>query len=231
MPTLHVLQGPDKGRTYQTPDEPAIIGRQTDHIQLSDYSASRHHAEIRPQNGAWILVDLKSSNGTFLNGQRIVNPTPIKHGDQIKVGTSLMVFSGEAASGAYPGNAAIRDLVDLDMSGGAGGSSILSAINGSEESVILQPPETADAVAAWNVIYKVAEMIGGNKPVDEFLEDLADTLHEHLAVDHLLILTYKEQKDELRPQVVRIRGGDPSPQTKIGTSRTIIKHVVDNKEG
>lgn len=231
MPTLHVLQGPDKGRTYQTPDEPAVIGRQTEHIQLSDYSTSRHHAEIRPQNGAWILVDLNSSNGTFLNGQRIVNPTPIKHGDQIKVGTSLLVFSGDQNPGGFPASATIRDLVDLDMSGGAGGSSILSAINGSEESVILQPPETADAVAAWNVIYKVAEIIGGNKPVDDLLENLADTLFDHLAVDHLLILTYKEVRKDLKPQVVRLRQAERAAKAKIGTSRTIIKHVVDSKEG
>ncbi len=160
LATLHVLQGPDKGRTYQAPDEPVIIGRSSDQIHLTDNSASRRHAEIRPANGAWILIDLNSSNGTYLNGQRIVTPSPLKHGDQIKVGTTLLAFSGQDHVESFTGAQMIRDLVDLDLTDTPGGSSILSAVDASEDSVILQPPETADAVAAWHVVYKIAETIG-----------------------------------------------------------------------
>jgi len=96
--TLHVLQGPDKGRTYETGAEPqVVIGRTADQVQLSDDSVSRRHAELRPHNDAWVLVDLNSSNGTFLNGQRVVAPIPVKHGDQIRVGSSLLVFTGPQA--------------------------------------------------------------------------------------------------------------------------------------
>ena len=140
MATLHVLQGPDKGRTYQTGDEPSLIGRSSDQIQLTDNSASRHHAEIRPDNGAWVLADLNSSNGTFLNGQRIVSPTLLRHGDQIKVGSSLMVFTGQEQVESVSGTQRIRDLVDLDFGSEGIDSSILSAVPTSEDSVILQPP-------------------------------------------------------------------------------------------
>ena len=169
MPTLHVLQGSDKGRTYQTPSEAVVIGRSSDQIQLSDHSASRRHAEIRPSNGSWLLIDLNSSNGTYLNGQRVVSPTPLKHGDQIKVGSTLLVFSGKEHVEGFSGAQAIQDLVDLDISNPSGGSSILSAVDASEESVILQPPETADAVAAWNVVYRVAETLGTIESVEAFL--------------------------------------------------------------
>lgn len=103
LPTLHVLQGPDKGRTYDTPSEPAIIGRSSDQIQLTDNSASRRHAEIRPANGTWMLEDLNSSNGTYLNGQRIVAAAELKHGDQIKVGSTLLVFSGQEHIESFSG--------------------------------------------------------------------------------------------------------------------------------
>ena len=91
MPTLHVLQGPDKGRTYETPNEPAIIGRSSDQIHLSDHSASRRHAEIRPSNGAWVLVDLNSSNGTFVNRIRVApgEKKPLRNGDYIQTGNVL----------------------------------------------------------------------------------------------------------------------------------------------
>ncbi|MCH8990567.1 MAG: FHA domain-containing protein, partial [Acidobacteria bacterium] len=48
--------------------EPSIIGRTSDQIQLSDNGASRRHAELRFENGVWMLSDLNSSNGTYVNG-------------------------------------------------------------------------------------------------------------------------------------------------------------------
>jgi signal transduction histidine kinase/pSer/pThr/pTyr-binding forkhead associated (FHA) protein len=233
LPTLHVLQGPDKGRTYSTPNEPALIGRTSDQIQLSDNSASRRHAEIRPSNGSWVLVDLNSSNGTYLNGQRVLSPSPLKHGDQIKVGSTLMVFSGKEQVSGFSGPQMIRDLVDFDMSATPGGSSILSAVDASEDSVILQPPEAADAVAAWNVVYKIAETIGTLETVEAFLERLADLVFDHIIADRLVILTCNEGEEDPTPQVIRHRGRDRdrSRRPKIVTSRTIVKHVCEKKDG
>jgi len=231
LPTLYVLQGPDKGRTYQTPDEPAVIGRSSDQIQLTDDSTSRRHAEIRPANGSWVLVDLNSSNGTYLNGQRLVAPTEVKHGDQIKVGSTLLVFTGQEHVESFTGAQMIRDLVDLDLGTPSGGSSILSSVDASQESVILQPPETADAIAAWNVVYKVAEMIGSIESVEAFLERVSDILLDHLIVDRLVLLMYSPDTNKLTPQVVRYRRRQRGRRPKIVTSQTIINHVLGTKEG
>ncbi|MDO8632201.1 MAG: ATP-binding protein [Phycisphaerales bacterium] len=230
MPTLHVLQGPDKGRTYRTPDESAVIGRTSDQIHLSDHSASRRHAEIRPVNGSWVLVDLNSSNGTYLNGQRLVSPTALKHGDQIKVGSTVLVFTGKEEVEGFTGAQVIRDLVDVDMSSGSGESSILSVVDAGD-SVILQPPETADAVIAWNVVYKIAETIGSITTVEGLLERITDILFEHLIADRLVLLMRDPQGGELTPQVVRSRTRDRGQRLKITTSQTIINHVLKTKEG
>lgn len=231
MPTLYVLQGPDKGRTYQTPDEPTVIGRTSDQIQLTDHSASRRHAEIRPANDSWVLADLNSSNGTYLNGQRIVAPAELKHGDQIKVGSTLLVFSGLQHVESFIGAQTIRDLVDLNLGDPSGGSSILSAIDASEESVILQPPETADAVAAWNVVYEIAEMIGTMESVEAFLQRVVDIIFDHLIVDRLVLLMHAPGTDELSPQVVRYRTHKRGRRPKIVTSQTIINHVLKTRDG
>ena len=230
MPTLHVLQGPDKGRTYETPDEPAVIGRSSDQIHLSDHSASRRHAQIRPVSGQWILDDLNSSNGTFLNGQRVVSPTVLKHGDQIKVGSTLLVFSGQEEVESFSGPQMIRDLVDFDMAGSAGGSSILAAFDASEDSVILPPPETADAVAAWNVVYNVAGTIGNIESIDAFLERVTDLLFDHMIADQFVLLVCQPGERPV-PQVIRHRTPDRGKRPKIATSSTIINHVLKTKEG
>src|SRR5262252_8183337 len=76
--TLLVLQGPDKGRRYELPDAPALLGRESRQLHLSDNTVSRRHAELHPTEGEWILKDLGSSNGTYVNGQRVVNTYALK---------------------------------------------------------------------------------------------------------------------------------------------------------
>lgn len=229
-----MLQGPDKGRTYETPTESAVIGRSSEQIQLSDDSASRRHAEIRPDNGSWLLVDLHSSNGTYLNGQRILGPTLLKHGDQIRVGSTLMVFGGQDVPDAPTRTLINHDLVDfheLDGDSDQIDASILSSVNASAESVILQPPETADAVAAWNIVSYLVETIGTTDTVEAFLVRVADVVFQHLIVDRMILLTAAEDGAKLTPVVVRTRQPDPSRRTPVVASRTIIRHVLKTREG
>src|SRR5688500_7425611 len=92
-----VLQGPDKGRRFELPDQAALVGRESRALPLSDNTVSRRHAELVPTDDGWILRDLGSSNGTYINGLRVTNRYQLKLGDQIRVGRTLMVF------GAQPG--------------------------------------------------------------------------------------------------------------------------------
>ena len=67
--------------------EPVSIGRHGDNeIILPDPQVSRHHAEILMQGGRWVIVDLGSANGTFVNGQQITGSQVLNHGDLLRVG-------------------------------------------------------------------------------------------------------------------------------------------------
>ncbi len=231
MPTLNVLQGPDKGQKFQTPIEPVVIGRTSGQIQLNDHAVSRRHAEIRPLNGTWILEDLGSSNGTYLNGVRIHEPAPLARGDQIKLGGTLLVFSGEGSTERFEGQAFVRDLVDLDASGGGIDSSVISSVPAADESVILAAPETADAVHAWNMMYRIAEMIGEVLTVDDLLDRVADMIFERFAVDRLLVLTRDAATGRMVPRALRSRSAGADAQGPVSASQTIIRRVVDTREG
>ena len=62
---LTVLQGPDKGRRFELPDdEPQLLGRSSEAVPISDPTMSRRHSELTPDDGLWYLNDLDSSNGT-----------------------------------------------------------------------------------------------------------------------------------------------------------------------
>ena len=231
MPTFHVLRGPDKGQTYPLGDEPGVIGRSAEPVNLSDNAVSRRHAEVYIEDDQWMLADRGSSNGTYLNGVRIQAPSAIRHGDQIKVGGTLMVFSGDDSVERFSGPDGAGDLVDLESGRNLLDSSILSAVSSAEDSVILAAPETAGAVQAWNAMYRIAEIIGRVTAVDECLERVTDILFDRVPVDRVFILMRDARTGEFEPHVVRYRTRSRGRRKRIMASRTIVNHVIHRKEG
>lgn len=71
----------------------AIIGRGDDiEITLDDSFASAHHARFVAQADTIVLEDLGSTNGTYLNGERLTGPRPLHVGDKIRIGNSEFSF-------------------------------------------------------------------------------------------------------------------------------------------
>jgi Protein of unknown function (DUF3662)/FHA domain len=64
-------------------------------VMVDDPNVSRQHAEIRPRGGSWVVTDLGSTNGSRLNGRRLEQPTVLKPGDQIELGTTTLTFALE----------------------------------------------------------------------------------------------------------------------------------------
>jgi hypothetical protein len=91
--------GPDGGnqRTYEISTPLVILGRGTDcDLRLVDPGVSRHHAEIRVEDGEVVLVDLGSTNGTFVNGQP-VRRVPLADGTRVTLGRTTLVFRRDGA--------------------------------------------------------------------------------------------------------------------------------------
>lgn len=64
----------------------------------SDPEASRLHAILEPLGDDWCVRDLASSNGTFVNGERIWSERPLRHGDEIRIGRTRIVFRASSAT-------------------------------------------------------------------------------------------------------------------------------------
>ncbi|MEE8169242.1 MAG: ATP-binding protein, partial [Phycisphaerae bacterium] len=231
MPTLYVLQGPDRGHRFQTlEDEPTPIGRESDAVPISDHTVSRRHAEIRRVGDHWEIEDLKSANGTLLNSKRVERPTRLKHGDQIRMGSSLLVWGGDEPMRALPASLGKdRDLIDLDVGGKQIDTAIIGSVASADDSVIMASPVAADAVRAWRVMSQLGELIATAPSPDELLDRVMDIIYEELPIDRGFILMKDEKSGELLPHVIRYRGAEPPD--KITTSRTIIDHVMNECEG
>jgi pSer/pThr/pTyr-binding forkhead associated (FHA) protein len=83
---LMVREGISPRRQWALQGAVVIIGRGDDcHVLIDDRQASRHHARITQTEDGYVLEDLGSKNGTFLNGQPLTAPTVLKDGDEIGI--------------------------------------------------------------------------------------------------------------------------------------------------
>jgi pSer/pThr/pTyr-binding forkhead associated (FHA) protein len=70
-----------------------VIGRESDcHLAIPSWSVSRRHAQLRLQDGKWSIEDLRTRNGTWVNGQQIHGLAPLRHNDEIRVPDFVAVF-------------------------------------------------------------------------------------------------------------------------------------------
>ncbi|MDB5330467.1 MAG: putative two-component system sensor histidine kinase [Phycisphaerales bacterium] len=236
--TLLVLQGPDKGRRFELPDAIALVGRDSRQLPLTDNTVSRRHCELLPQDGNWILRDLGSSNGTYVNGARVEKVVVLKVGDQVRVGRTLMVF------GAQPGvSRSSKGNVTLAGEEAGMDSAIMATVPSSEDSMVLAVPEpAAAAMGNLKIMYQLGAALGTSFNVDQVLEVVMDLIFEHVKADRGIILLIDARTNELVPTVVRTRedaearpvsdspDGKPASE-KIHASRTIINHVLRTGEG
>ena len=89
---LVIKEGPSAGKTYPLEGDEIFIGRETDNtLQIDSPGVSRKHARLIFQNNQYLLEDLGSSNGTFVNGERISIPWPLNNGDIISLGKMIQL--------------------------------------------------------------------------------------------------------------------------------------------
>lgn len=94
---LTMRSGPTPGKTYPIEQEELLLGRDlANDIAISDPEVSRRHARFFMQNGSVMVEDLGSTNGTFLNGERISSPQQLRAGDVITLGESIVLVFEKA---------------------------------------------------------------------------------------------------------------------------------------
>jgi hypothetical protein len=101
MGMLIVKRGPNAGSKFVLDSEVTRAGRHPDcEIFLDDVTVSRRHAEVVNGDDGYVLRDVGSLNGTYLNRERIENEAPLRNGDELQIGKFKLVFfsgTGEEA--------------------------------------------------------------------------------------------------------------------------------------
>ncbi len=226
MLILTVIQGPDKGRRFELPDdEPQIIGRSSESLPLLDQTISRRHAELTPDEGKWYINDQESANGTFVNGHRVTRPRLLQPGDQVRTGLTLFVYGSNAVPAKKTDSIRMFKSNEMDAN--------VESTASSDESMIMAVAEPSEAaVVQLKVIYEMTQLIGSVVEEEDLLKGIMDLIFDYFQADRGFILLDDKVSRHPVPAVVRHR--DPKKNQdpeSIPVSRTIVQHVMDKGEG
>lgn len=120
---LQVVRGRSATTTLRLADGVTTLGRHDDClIRIKSSQVSRRHCEILEIGGKLVVRDLGSSNGTFVNGKRVLGQQPLKPGDEVTVGAvTLRVVplgrqdaAAQAVPASKPGDTAVVDAVPVE---------------------------------------------------------------------------------------------------------------------
>ncbi|GMV25750.1 MAG: hypothetical protein AMXMBFR58_17810 [Phycisphaerae bacterium] len=234
MLVLSVIQGPDKGRKFQLPDnEPQLIGRSSEALPLEDTTVSRRHAELTPDDGIWWIRDLSSQNGTYVNGVEIRERTRLRPGDQIRTGSTLFVFGVTESSD--PDVVRLLHPNQID-------ASVERSIPSNDDSVILSEPEPrAAAVDHLRVIYQLTSLVSQSTDRQQLLKGVMDVVFEEFEPERGFIMMAQPPIEvgappgpdpQIIPSVVKyLVAPRDHEEARINVSRTIVLHAIKKSEG
>ncbi len=232
MLILTVIQGPDKGKRFTLPDdEPQMIGRSSESIDLTDMSLSRRHAELTPDGqGQWYLRDLGSANGTYINEGNV----PTEHamllfqGDRIQVGQTLLVY-GELRE-ENPLTYILRPADEHELEANIEAT---ASASGNESMIMAWPNPSTAAHEQIEIIYQMVNLAGAAESRDMLLDQTMDLLFKHFTADRgfiLLLATPGDITSELHPAAIRAQGALPPPDRPILFSQSVAQWVLGKRE-
>jgi signal transduction histidine kinase/pSer/pThr/pTyr-binding forkhead associated (FHA) protein len=232
LASLTIIKGPDKGRQFDiTGDRPTVGRDNSSAVRLHDGEISRHHAEFRRAKNGYVLYDLQSSNGTYLNGER-VQFSPIKTGDRIRFGQTEMIFTADPAAPRTD----LAGRISMTAGSGAENSAILSSLKQSHFSELLQKPEKSgsewlrDSLSNLNTMYETSEAIRRLTDTDELLERIMDLAFEAVRPDRGCIMLKDPETGVLLPKAIRY-APDTDHEERITISRSITDYAMEKGEG
>ena len=236
MPRLIVIKGPDIGKQFELEADVATIGREsTNAVRLHDTETSRRHAEFRRSaEGSYLVVDLGSANGTFVNTKQ-VKEVALQSGDHVQIGQTILVFTAIRPAPSADDHK-LADQIRLITRKDESPSAIIKTIAQREGTKILAKPEEVESawlktkLANLGVIYESIQAVSHILEIDPLLERIMDLVFKSVEADRGCMLLKHPDSGMLEPKAIRY-GEGVNREEKIGISRTITDYVLRENQG
>ncbi len=256
MASLKVIQGTTPGKKFDLAGPRSILGRSPDCEVILDVAAvSRRHAVVTQEGDQFFIEDLGSRNGTFVNGQRVLDRCPLRDGDQVLICDMLMGFQHHAFSsagkvhlganspmglvGPGPESSSLLGPIGDPRSQDSGGpetdeqsetgmSTIMTTLDvggGTSSNWQLSAKPEAQLMAIIEIANNLAKVLG----FDEILPKLLDSLFKiFVQADRGFVIMQPKPEAPLVPVASKARR--VNEETDMQISRTIVQQAVESKQ-
>jgi len=231
MPQLVGTEGDLAGEEIQV-NRALTLGRSMSaDIQLDDLTVSREHARVtKTKTGDFVLEDLQSGNGTFVNGERIHSHN-LEDGDVVAIGNNEFQFQYDESESAD----LAADQTMLQVGGEDDSSSVVNTLDmqTTEDSLQVDEDYSLEQVRRVNhrlrTIYDIFRSIAGSLDEREILPEILDQLFEVFpGTERGFVIVRDPDSGELVPRATKTtREGE---DTRLAMSDTILQFVLDKQQ-
>ncbi|MFN7736362.1 MAG: SpoIIE family protein phosphatase [Pirellula sp.] len=234
MPYFDTISGPALGRRIQLDRPEYVMGRHPEcDIVLESGAVSRQHAKAIQAPDGYLIEDLGSRNGTFVNGKLISGATKLQNGDTIRICDIELEYCEEseasgltvsAARATTNSNLGIEFVEDEESDVGARSVTGKIDVRGSQFGVQL----AASAEARLAAILEIMKSLGKAVSLEEVLPKVLDSLFAIFIQADRGFIVLKDETGNIAPRWSKARR--PDQEEKLRISRTVLREVMQSKE-
>jgi putative methionine-R-sulfoxide reductase with GAF domain len=215
MPMLYILNGPDKGRSFDLTGNAVYVGRSSDNdIQIEDKTVSRRHLKFVRRGRRYFVTDLKSQNGTFFSGNYVAPGLELeaKEGVPIAIGMSVICLGKGCIEQMTP----LLDTIGLTME------------TGKQSGIFLAHGDKTNQ-KKLELLYRVSEILENDLHITEALEKILDCVFDLLKrIDRAaFILTDPETETILN---VISKRSKPMADSSAVYCPDVVRRVIDQRK-
>lgn len=207
------MTGSNAGTKYQLVTERVRMGRHPDcEVVIDVNSVSRFHAHMLREDGKYLIEDLKSRNGTFVNGKKISGKLPLKDNDRVKICDVLFVYRSKPLDDP-PQPTTVKDSSTvLSMLDAQSGVELMAAVN----------PQ-----AKLKAVVEITQAIGQTLDLDELFPKILDGLFTIFPQADRALAILQDSSQNLVPKAIKHRRGRDDD---VHFSRTIVRKALEEKK-
>ena len=242
MASLKVLEGLEPGKQFPLDGTEWVIGRSPDcDVILEVAAVSRKHLVLRKQNGQFVVEDLGSRNGTYINGTRVNENAVLRHRDQMLICDILFQFEGDEPAS------------DLSGAGPSGGSSLIAShpggsginldgvanVEDSEPGSIMATLDVGTSpLSSWSTsakpeaqleaLVEISNSLANTLSMKEILPKILESLFKiFVQADRGFVMMRPKPDADIVPVAVKARRDEDKQSMRV--SRTIVKQAMEDQ--
>ncbi|MCA8999211.1 MAG: SpoIIE family protein phosphatase [Planctomycetaceae bacterium] len=246
MAVLQVLRGSATDSQFLLNENRMVIGRHPNcQIVLHNGVVSRHHAQILESHGTFYIEDLRSRNGTYVNGERIEGRTELDDGDEIRLCDVELTFLLHPSSIQSLDDSAHRKTLEYETDGLSSSISMdesrIYALPGAMEDDFgtstsirkLSPDEDSNVSVNPEIklkaILEITRALGRELEIDSVLPKMLETLFNIFPqAQQGFVLLLDSESGKLKVKASRSRGGVETDS--VAVSMTVVRHAMQTRE-